>query len=156
MLIASGESVGIPTELPINSGPQMHYVLQRAVNDLDEWMRTGAAPASADRLEVDDHGKLVVDRVGIARGGVRTPWVDAPTRIVSGLGQPGNMAELFGTTRMLDAPTLAELYPQGLDDFLRQFRDATRAAIDSGFVLDVDRAEIEALGALAWPDRVPC
>ena len=122
-LIGHGESAGIPTEVPINSGPQMHYVLQRAFDALDQWMRTGTAPPSADRLDVDDHGNLVVDPLGIARGGVRTPWVDAPTRILSGLGQPGNMTDLFGTTRALDAATLADRYPGGRDDYVRQFRD---------------------------------
>lgn len=149
-LVGHPERAGIPTELPINSGPQMHYVLQRAVDALDQWTRTGTAPPSAERLEVvgDD---LVVDALGLARGGVRTPWVDCPTRIVSGLGQPGSMTELFGITQPLSAAQLADRYPHGRDEYARGFRDATRAGVDAGFLLEADAPEIEALGARYWP-----
>jgi hypothetical protein len=146
------QSTGMPTELPMNSGPQMHYVLQRAFDALDQWTRTGTAPPVADRLDVDDDGHLVVDGLGLARGGVRTPWVDTPTRIVSGLGQPGNLVDLFGTTRPLDAAALTGRYPHGRADYARQVRDATRAAVDAGFLLEVDAPEIEALAALSWPE----
>ncbi len=150
-LVGRAESTGIPTEVPINSGPQMHYVLQRAFDALDQWTRTGTAPPSAARLEADREGNLVVDTLGIARGGLRTPWVDAPTRILSGLGQPGNVTDLFGTTRPLDPPALSGRYPRGRDDYVRQFSDATRAAVQTGFLLEVDAPEIESLGVLSWP-----
>ena len=41
---------------PINSGPQMHYVLQRAVDALDRWIRGVDEPPRAARLEVDGDG----------------------------------------------------------------------------------------------------
>jgi hypothetical protein len=151
-LIGDGASAGIPVEVPINSGPQMHYVLQCAFAALAEWVRTGAVPASADRLAVDDDGNLVGDDLGIACGGIRTPWVDVPTRILSGLGQPGDMTALFGTTRPIEAPALADRYPAGRSDYAREFDDATRAAVRSGFLLEVDAPEISALGATVWPE----
>jgi Alpha/beta hydrolase domain len=138
------------TKLPVNSGPQMHYVLQRAFDALDRWARDGTAPPSAARLDVDDSGTLGVDDADIARGGVRTPWVDAPITVLSGLGQPGYMTELFGTTRPLDATALAKRYPRGRDDYVDCFRAATRAAVDRGFLLAADAPEIEALGAASW------
>ena len=49
-----------------------------------------------------------------------------------------------------DAARVAR-YPGGRDDFLAQFRAATAAAVDAGFVLAADAAEIEGLGAQAWP-----
>jgi len=147
-LIGDGTKAGIPVEQPINSGPQMHYVLQRALDALDGWMRTGIAPPSADRLEVDARAALATDPLGIARGGLRTPWVDVPTRILSGLGQPGDMTELFGTTRTIDAAVLAGRYPGGREGYVREFRAATRAAVDAGFLLATDAPEIAALGAI--------
>ena len=144
----------MPTSLPINSGPQMHYVLQRALDALNRWTRDNTPPPAAPRLAVDN-GALVVDDLGVARGGVRTPWVDVPVSILSGLGQPGDMTELFGITRPLDRRALARRYPQGRDEYLAQFRDATRAAIKAGLVLETDAEEIEALGALAWPTEDP-
>lgn len=151
-LIGSAEQSGMPTELPINSGPQMHYVLQRAFDALDQWVRVGTVPLTAARLEVDGDGALVLDDLGIARGGVRTPWVDAPTAVLSGLGQPGDMTELFGTTRAFDEATLAASYPGGRDEYVGRFHAATREAVDAGFLLAADALEIEALGERSWPN----
>jgi hypothetical protein len=149
-LIARAGTSGVPTELPINSGPQMHFVLQGAFDALDAWLREGAAPPSAPRLEADHEQQLARDELGIARGGVRTPWVDAPNAVLSGLGQPGDMTELFGTTRPLDPGARSARYPRGRDDYLEHFSAATDAAVASGFVLATDAAEIKALGAAAW------
>jgi hypothetical protein len=149
-LIARADTSGIPTERPINSGPQMHYVLQRAFDALERWMRDGVRPPSAERLEVDAEGRLVRDESGIGCGGVRTPWVDAPNAVLSGLGQPGEMTELFGTTQPLEDAARAARYPRGRDDYLERFRAATDAAVSDGALLAADAAEIEALGAAAW------
>lgn len=70
---------------PFNSGPQQHYVLQAACSQLERW----------------------------ARGGVRTPGVDAPVAVLSGLA-------------------------------------ALHTAIESGFVLEEDRAEILSLRPALW------
>jgi hypothetical protein len=137
-------------ELPINSGPQMHYVLERAVDGLDAWVRDGTAPPTAPRLEVNAaEDGFVLDELGVARGGVRTPWVDAPTAVVSGLGQPGDMTMLFGTTTAIDPVKFAVRYPGGREQHAREFAAATRAAVDAGYLLAVDAAEIEELGRIA-------
>jgi hypothetical protein len=144
------DGFGLPA--PMNSGPQMHYVLHRAFDALDTWVRDGVAPPSADRIELDGDAPAL-DEHGIARGGIRSPWVDAPVAALSGLGQPGHLVDLFGSTRPFDASELARRYPGGRDEYVEQFTTATRGAIDAGFVLEADRAEIEALGAAAWPTR---
>ena len=82
---------------------------------------------------------------------MRTPWVDAPPAVYSGLGQPGEMNELFGTTRPLPDAARAARYPGGRADYLAQFRIATAAAVDAGFLLAADAAEIEGLGTHLWP-----
>jgi hypothetical protein len=151
-LVDRAEDSGMPTEVPINSGPQMHYVLQAAFDALDRWTRGGSAPPVAERLVVGEDGALAVDALGIARGGVRTPWVDVPTTVLSGLGQPGDMTDLFGTTRRFDDRTLRDRYPGGRDQYCREFTAATRSAVNAGLLLAVDAAEIEALGACAGPD----
>jgi hypothetical protein len=148
--IDRADEPGRQMELPINSGPQMHYVLQRAFDALDRWVRDGTAPPGAARLDVDaDEDALVVDDLGVALGGVRTPWVDVPAAVLSGLGQPGDLTMLFGTTRAFDAATIAARYPEGRAQYVREFRAATASAVDAGFVLAVDAPEIETLGALA-------
>jgi hypothetical protein len=149
-LIDRADSSGIPTDVPINAGPQMHFVLQRAIDAVDQWIRNGALPPSAARLGVDADNELARDAFGIARGGVRTPWVDAPLVALSGLGQPGLMTELFGTTRPIAPELLDARYPNGRVDYVAQFRAATHTAVEGGFVLRADVAEIEGLGDAAW------
>jgi hypothetical protein len=149
-LIARADSSGIPTTKPMNAGPQMHFVLQGALDALDRWIRHGTEPPSAARLELDAEGGLGRDDVGIGRGGVRTPWVDVPLEVFSGLGQPGGMTELFGTTRALDAATIDALYPRGRDDFVRRFAAATSAAVEKRFLVPEDAAEVEGLGVAVW------
>jgi hypothetical protein len=83
---------------------------------------------------------------------VRTPWVDAPTAALSGLGQSGGtFGFLFGTTRPFDAATLKTLYPGGKADYLARFTTALDDAIAGGFILEPDRAEIMGLAAATYP-----
>ena len=150
-LISRTEGSGMPTELPINAGPQMHYVLQRAFDAVDRWVRDGTPPPSADRLAVDGED-LGRDDLGIGLGGVRTPWVDVPLAVFSGLGQPGDMLQLFGTTKPIDPAWVAARYPGGRDDYVAQFRAAANETIAAGFILDADGPEIDALAEYQWTD----
>src|SRR5271170_1011010 len=145
---------GMKMSAPMNSGPQQHYVDNAALEHLNRWVRDGKAPPAAPRLEVgspESHG-FVLDELGIARGGIRSPWVDVPTGVLSGLGQTGvGFAPLFGTTKPLDASTLAKLYPRGRTEYLAKFAAAADAAIKAGFILEADKQEINALAAAAYP-----
>ncbi len=137
----------------INAGPQQHYVGQAAVAALDRWAGGGAPPATAPRLELTaDGAACALDALGNAKGGVRTPWVDAPTAVLSGLGQSGGtFGFLFGTTQPFDAATLEKLYPGGKADYLARFGAALDAAIAAGFILGDDREEIVGLATAAYP-----
>jgi hypothetical protein len=94
----------------------------------------------------------VLDDVGNARGGVRTPAVDAPTAVLRGDTDPDAPAlcQLFGSTLPLAAEVLRWLYPDR-DTYLAAYAEATDAAIDTGFVLPEDR---EAVLAEARADLV--
>jgi hypothetical protein len=141
------------TDTPVNSGPQQHYVAQAALDHLVRWVLEGVAPPSAPRLELDDTGAdFHKDGRGNVLGGIRTPWVDAPVAVLSGLGQAGDsFAFLFGQTRPFDEATLAELYPGGKAEYLQRFEDSLDAAIEAGFVRDEDRAEILSIAASSYP-----
>jgi hypothetical protein len=140
------------TEFPVNSGPQHHYVECAAVEQLNAWVRGEAKPPSAPRLDLRPDGRdFRRDELGIANGGIRTPWTDVPTAVLSGTGQRGELfAFLFGTTAEISAAELGRLYPGGEADYLAKFSGSLDAAIAAGFLLAEDRAEILALAAAAW------
>ncbi len=140
--------MGAATACPVNSGPQQHYVLNAALDHLVRWVRDGTPPPEAPRLASHDleGTKLLRDEIGIVRGGIRTPWVDVPTAVLSGESPGGEgFLFLFGRTLPLDADKLARLYPGGADDYVKRFDAATSAALRAGFLLDADAEEIRAL-----------
>jgi hypothetical protein len=141
------------TDRPINAGPQQHYIGQAALDHLIRWAGGGPPPPAAPRLNVDAaQGRLVVDDHGDAVGGIRSPWVDVPTSQLSGLGQSGEtFAVLFGITEPFAASKLAALYPGGRVQYLDAFSASLDAAIDGGFILAADRAEIVAVAAASCP-----
>jgi alpha/beta hydrolase family protein len=140
--------MGMSAGAPINSGPQQHYVLNAALTHLDRWVRDGTPPPEAPRLETADAAatQLVRDELGIVRGGIRTPWVEAPSAVLSGDSPGGDgFLFLFGKTLALDEATLARLYPGGPDEHYRRFEAATAAAVHAGYLLAEDAGEINAL-----------
>lgn len=128
----------------INQGQQT-FVLRAALHDLDTWVRRGTAPPKAPRFEISTStGKptYVLDAVGNVKGGIRTPAVDAPVAVLSGLSSNSAIiCILFGSTVPFTAAQLAARYPSRAT-YLRDYRRATDAAIRAGFVLPADRAEL--------------
>jgi hypothetical protein len=141
------------TQTPINAGPQQHYVAQAALAHLERWARGGAAPPRAPRLAVDaDLSGFQLDERGNVRGGIRTPWVDVPVAVLSGLGQVGEVfVVLFGQTLPFDVDTLADLYPGGAAEYLERFEASLDATIEAGFLLAEDRTEILEVAASSFP-----
>jgi hypothetical protein len=129
----------------INFAPQHHYVLQAALAGLHSWVRTGEAAPDAPQMECSDADppQLVLDVNGLAKGGVRSPWVDVPIARTSGVGnEEGAMSDLFGSGEVFDALTLRRLYPGGPAEYLERFTVSLDRAIRSGFVVPSDRGEI--------------
>jgi hypothetical protein len=135
---------------PVNSGQQA-YVVKAALRHLDAWARGGAPAPAADRLEVLA-GAFRLDEVGNARGGVRTPAVDAPVSLLRGDTEPDApvICQLFGSTMPLEPEVLRDLYADR-DAYLAAYEAAADAAIEAGFVLAEDR---EAILAEARPEVV--
>ncbi|WP_156689282.1 alpha/beta hydrolase domain-containing protein [Mycobacterium sp. Marseille-P9652] len=138
----------------INFAPQHHYVVQAALGALNAWVGTAAPPPTARPIEVRDteQPQPVLDANGLARGGVRTPWVDVPIARTTGFGgTESHMSAIFGSGEPFDTATLNRLYPNGIDDYLPRFTAALDEAIEAGFVLAADRAEIRELAAAMYP-----
>jgi hypothetical protein len=153
LLRPTTDTVAGHTAMPINAGPQQHYVECAAIERLGAWVAGRAEPPSAPRLDLTADGRdLRRDELGVATGGVRTPWTDVPAAILSGTGQSGELfAFLLGTTRELRAADLARLYPGGKADYLRKFEASLDATIQAGFLLAEDRAQILAVADAGWP-----
>lgn len=107
-------------------------------------------------MAIDEGGTgFRLDEYGLAIGGVRTPWVEVPTAVMSGLGQSGgSFAMLFGRTEPFSEDVLAELYPEGKAEYLKRFESSLDSAIEAGFILEDDREEILAVAAFSYPLRV--
>jgi hypothetical protein len=138
---------------PINNGP-MHLLTKAAFRGLESWVRTGNPPPIAPRFELLDGATPEIrrDGDGMALGGVRTPPVDVPVDVLSGVPgpNPSVLCILLGSTKPLPDARLAELYASRAA-YLEQYEAATDRAIASGFVLEPDR---DALLAFAQPSRI--
>jgi hypothetical protein len=148
----------IDCDIPVNAGPQ-HFVANAALHALNTWIVDGAAPSNADRLEVaGEPAAFVLDDLGNVKGGVRTPYVDAPIAALSGEGQPPLVVEpgsegeitdfcfLSGTTRLFDAGVLGSLYTDNAA-YIDTLNKATDAAVSRGFLLPADAELIKAYAA---------
>lgn len=126
---------------PINNGP-MHVVAKAAFRGLVDWIRGSESPAEAARLELTARSPFAVirDSDGIARGGVRTPPVDVPVEVLSGVAgpNPGLICLLLGSTTPLSSERLAALYPSA-QDYEARYAAAADATIEGGFALAEDR-----------------
>jgi len=151
-----GDQIGrLGCEGMVNDGPQ-RFLVRSALRHLDEWVRTGDAPAEAPRLEVDESGDapaFVRDQDGIVRGGIRTPLVDVPVATLS--GDPADTSNvlciLFGSTTPFTEARLAERYDSA-DEYLAAYEAAADEGVDAGWVLAEDREE---LLDMAHPDLIP-
>jgi hypothetical protein len=137
----------------INNGP-MHLVAKAALRALTAWVRGGALPPVAPRVEVSDATPPAVlrDADAIVLGGIRTPPVDVPVDVLSGVPGPNTdvLCILLGSTKPLSDARLAELYASRAA-YVQKYGSAADAAITSGFVLEADRA---ALIAFSQPERI--
>ncbi|MFG1933086.1 alpha/beta hydrolase domain-containing protein [Mycobacterium sp. NPDC048908] len=142
------ELMGTQLSYFVNFAPQHHYVLQAAIAALNAWVRDGEPAPAAGPIALTDGETpaLLLDANGLAKGGVRTPWVDVPTARTSGLAPDESpMSFLFGSGEPFDAQTLDALYPGGAADYLDRFTAALDRAIAARFILAADRDEILAL-----------
>jgi hypothetical protein len=154
LLAPTRHLLGLTLPGPANCGPQMHYVQNAAFNALLRWVTEGHAPPHAPVLDVATVAPPAfhLDRNGNALGGVRTPWVDVPTAIHSGLPQDESpLSALFGSSQLFPTDVLQKLYPGGRAEYRRRFDAALDDAIKSGFMLDADRAENIALADALFP-----
>ena len=117
----------------INDGPQAE-VLRAAFDALSTWVADGEPAPAAEPIQ-DEGGVVVRDDLGIALGGIRTPPVDAPTRVLSGDPVPGTsiICSLFGDMEDLTPAQISDLYPSH-EDYVAAVTASAEAAVDGGFL----------------------
>ena len=150
----TSEVFGLKLAKPINAAAQHHYVVEAALAALDRWVAGGPAPATTPPITVSlaTPASLVLDPLGNAAGGIRSPWMDVPVARMTGASQTDEgIGRLVGSSEPFDGPTLAKLYPGGKADYLAKFTRALDAAIARGHILAADRAEILALADAIYP-----
>jgi hypothetical protein len=140
-------------DYPVNSGVYQ-WVFSAALSSMADWVSNAIPPPNADRLSItSDNSSLVYDTRGNALGGVRTPYVDSPAAILSGLEQTGpGKCDLWGRTELFDSALMASLYVDK-DGYIRAVSDAADDAVAKGFLLPVDAERTKAAASLQW-DRL--
>lgn len=148
------EYLGLPD--PVNRGQQL-FVLRAALRHLEAWVRGDGAPPSAAPLSLVEQGDaepvLALDDVGNAVGGLRMPCVEAPTQVLTGVvaNPVSRIHLLFGATTPIPDEVLAARYGSA-EGYLKAYEQAADAAIEAGYAVAEDRAE---LLADANPDLIP-
>lgn len=125
----------------VNDG-QQRFVLRTALRELVAWVGEGTVPVPRPPLEIE-RGAFVTDEHGNVRGGVRTPCVDAPVELLSGVAPDGAPAGglLLGRTEPLPGEVLSALW-SSREGYLDAYREATDRLIADGVLLADDREEI--------------
>ena len=148
------EILGCPD--PVNRG-QQRFVLRAGLHHLNTWTQGTSAPPIAAPMLLDDAGTgepaFTLDAVGNVVDGVRTPCVETPTQVLSGVvAEPiSRICLLFGSTRDLTPGVLGERYGTP-DQYLEYYESSTDAAIAAGFILAADRDQVL---TDARPDLIP-
>lgn len=148
--------LGVRCATWINSAPH-HAVVKAGLHALTRWVRDGIAPRSSPPIELTDPAAadpIARDALGLAKGGIRLPQLEAPTARLDGLrndvanatagGQ--NFCFLFGHTVPFDQAQLKALYPTH-EAFVEKFNAAAVAAVRAGYWLKPEADQARAAAA---------
>ena len=121
----------------INDGPH-GAVLRAAYAALGRWIASRTRPPASPRIATSATGEILTDADGNARGGIRTPAVDAPTATIIGKGNPASVfCSLFGQQIPFTAARLAARYT----DHAAYVAAVTRSA-DAAVAAEIGRAHV--------------
>jgi hypothetical protein len=125
-----------------NTGPQ-YRVIRAGLHSLNVWMTDGPEPARGAVLSTDASGKSMKDENGNSIGGVRSPDVDVPTKMLSGdpaaSGGGSLFCFLFGSTTPFTADQLMKLYPTH-DAYVTKVKESAGKLRQAGFLLEPEES----------------
>jgi hypothetical protein len=144
--VSSTSAGGISCPQPFNAGAHT-YELRAAVVALNDWVAAGKAPPQSPRLDMSSSTSLVTDPNGEAVGGVRTPQVQAPIAVVSGMpAGGGGFCVLFGSTTPFGSARLTKLYPTH-GAFVHKWDRAVATDVAAGYLLPADAKNLDRVAA---------
>jgi hypothetical protein len=115
------------------------YLSTAALRNLQLWAREGRAPPVGQPL-ASDGATILRDADGNALGGVRSPWIDAPTASYRGGLGLGALA-IVGSKTPFSAERLRALYPTHAD-YETKFKASLEAAVAGRWILPEDAPHI--------------
>ena len=136
--------------IPMLEQPALTYAYDAAFQHLFNWARKGVPPPKAERIQIkEDVGEFVttrtvaLDEFGNGLGGVRTPYVEAPTAsyFTTSPG-PGACAEM-GRRVTLDSPRLTGMYPNA-KAYTAKVTQTTDRLVKEGWMTEVDAKRVKA------------
>lgn len=137
-LKAYGTLDNLSDDQEVSSFPQAE-VLTPANRFLIEWVMSGKLPPAGAALELSD-GKIMRDANGLAKGGLRSPYVDLPTtRYVASLPPDGT---LFGLEEPFSAVKLRMLYGTH-EAYLTKFNAGIDVMLESGWLFSDDADQLK-------------
>ena len=136
---------GVPVPpMDCNEGPRSRFpnsvAFNAALRNLDEWVRKGTAPPRAEPIVVEN-GKPVLDEYGNVKGGVRSPYVDAPTSAWTGSSTGASFCFIAGHEIPFDRERLKRLYPDRAA-YVRAVRQSVTDLVSRRFIVREDGAEL--------------
>jgi hypothetical protein len=144
-LVPSGTPNPIQTACSINRAT-VDYSARALSSWVDHYFKTGDMGPSMPRLLRTASGELVRDSNGLAEGGVREPFVQAPVAYNAGTGCP-----LFGTYRGWTVAMIQSLYPTHAK-YVAAAKKAAASDVKSGWLLAPDaKAEVAKAEAFTAP-----
>ena len=122
------------------------YAMNAAYDHFFRWIETGIAPANGPMFERDYEGNNVTDAFGNALGGVRTVFVDLPTRryipLTTWPDEEGYYQNcMYGHEEPFSPSMLKELYGT-LENYRKKATELTNRHILKGYVLREDAEDL--------------
>jgi len=133
-----------PAGVAMNDFP-LPLIFAGAFANLDAWVRQGVAPPRAPRIAMDGD-TIVVDETGIARGGVRSPWVDVPVATfhsrMEGGGDTPFRCDDNGYWEPLPAARLTAMYGSARS-YAERFRKALAQMVAGRWLTKEDAEDVK-------------
>ncbi|KQN99617.1 MULTISPECIES: alpha/beta hydrolase domain-containing protein [unclassified Arthrobacter] len=128
-----------------NEGPRSRFpssiFFNAALRNLDAWVRDGVAPPHAEPILVRN-GAPVLDRFGNVQGGLRSPFLDAPTSTWYGTATGASFCFIAGYERPLSQTVIDSLY-RNHGAYVKAVKDSARSLEREGFLTAYDARELQ-------------